>query len=273
MNKFIFFYSFIIITFVNANPGFIYYTPDTYPDSQRDYSLCKLSKPGLICDPNEMLGGVTNLNSTVADYIDPMLVEIQKTTNCSCQDDRCFITPYGRQGVTISVALLKSISSDNVPEEQTPEGRLHLIRNFANALRNRQGRGSCDDDILIVITPEMIYTAVGTGTSPIISKDAIDKVDKIVLPYLQSKDYTRAIVEMTRLYSSALKGEDSGNITSQPWYSPLPLWAVYAIGGGILALIIAIIAIIVIMVLKRKQKTRGYSVGQQARINGQNTRM
>uniref|UniRef100_A0AC34GF81 Uncharacterized protein n=1 Tax=Panagrolaimus sp. ES5 TaxID=591445 RepID=A0AC34GF81_9BILA len=155
MNKLILTFSLFFI-FVNCNPGFIYYTPDTYPDSQRDYQLCKLSKPGLICDPNEMLGDVTNLNSTAADYIDPMLIEIQKTTNCSCQDvDQCFITPNGRQGVTISVALLKSISADNIPEEQTPEGRLHLIRNFANALRNRQQRGSCDDDILIVITPEM----------------------------------------------------------------------------------------------------------------------
>uniref|UniRef100_A0A914XSL2 TPM domain-containing protein n=1 Tax=Panagrolaimus superbus TaxID=310955 RepID=A0A914XSL2_9BILA len=272
MNKLIYIFSSFII-FVNCNPGFTYYTPDTYPDSQRDYQLCKLSKPGLICDPNEMLGDVTNLNSTAADYIDPMLTEIQKTTNCSCQDfDQCFITPFGKQGVTISVALLKSISADNIPEEQTPEGRLHLIQNFANALRNRQQRGSCDDDILIVITPEMIYTAVGTGTSPIISKDAIDKVDKIVLPYLQSKDYTRAIVEMTRMYSSALKGEDSGKIISKPWYSPLPLWSVYAIGGGILAVIIVII-LVIIMVLKRKQKTRGYSVGSEARRNGQNSRL
>ena len=64
MLKIIEFLLFSFLFFVNANPGFIYYTPDTFPDSLRDYQLCKLSGPGFICDPNEILANVTNLNNT-----------------------------------------------------------------------------------------------------------------------------------------------------------------------------------------------------------------
>ena len=118
-----------------------------------------------------------------------------------------------------------------------------------------------------------IYTAVGNGSASIINQNVIDKVDQVVLPYLQTKDYNRALVEMITAYSAVLRGEYYPAVHGgKPWYSPLPLWAVYAIGGAIIAIILIIIIVIILVVLHRR-KTQGYSVGHVASRNADNTRM
>lgn len=55
--------SFIIVSLLSvvlADLGYPDYTPDTYPDSQRDLRACRVPDPSLVCDPNAILNDVDN---------------------------------------------------------------------------------------------------------------------------------------------------------------------------------------------------------------------
>ena len=45
---------------VNSHVTVDEYTAETYPDSELDWEQCGLAKPGLVCDPNNVLSDVEN---------------------------------------------------------------------------------------------------------------------------------------------------------------------------------------------------------------------
>uniref|UniRef100_A0AC34QWJ3 Uncharacterized protein n=2 Tax=Panagrolaimus sp. JU765 TaxID=591449 RepID=A0AC34QWJ3_9BILA len=132
-------------------------------------------------------------------------------------------------------------------------------------------RDQCNDDVLIVISraDNVIYTSVGATAGKFLTPTVILETDKKILPKLENQQFFEAASEMILTYQDVLQGKPLTQVAAEKhWYSPLPLWAVYAIGGGILLLFVLLTASIVCCVLQRKRR-REYTVG---RVN-YNTRM
>uniref|UniRef100_A0A7E4W255 Uncharacterized protein n=1 Tax=Panagrellus redivivus TaxID=6233 RepID=A0A7E4W255_PANRE len=154
----------LVVPFSNRqenNKGLVYYTPETYPDSLKDYAACGLSQPGYICDPNKLLG----ISSNRANSYDSALRRIMAETECPCADStKCYAES---RGFTVSFALLENIYNEEYQKILDPEARISQLSTFAKALRKKQRRGQCDDDILVVISTSdsVIFTETSNGTS------------------------------------------------------------------------------------------------------------
>ena len=201
--------------------------------------------------------------------LDIALKNVQHNTNCSCENRNQCLTPS--QGFTISVAILEKINDDdNSNVNVTLERRLQLAKNFADILRRRQNRGQCEDDILIVLSKldSVVYTAAGETVAKFLTPEIIKNVEERAVPKLNNNQYFEAVSEIVLSYEDILEGKPVKGDAKEPWYHPLPLWAVWAIGGFLVFLILLIIALIIFCCTKRK-RTREYTVG---RVN-YNTRM
>jgi len=248
----------LFLTFIYFCHGFGEYTPATYPDSLRNPALCGLKNAGYICDPSGILG-----NHSI-DELDVALTNVQYNTNCSCEDkNACKTEP---QGFVISVAILEKIKGNDNTDSSLVE-RLELAETFAKGLRIRLNRGQCGDEVLIVLSKNdsVVFTSPGGTAAKILTQDIINEVDDKIRPRLSKNEYFEALSEMILAYEDVFEGKyyssTSNPNAGEPWYHPLPLWAVWVIGGVLLFLILLIIAIIILCCL-RKKRTREYTVGR-----------
>ncbi|KAE9546842.1 hypothetical protein FO519_009946, partial [Halicephalobus sp. NKZ332] len=128
---------FLFLLLISFCESFLYYTPDTYPDSLRNPNACGLRSPGWACDPNLILG------DNIAEAMNIISTNIQHNTNCSCENqNQC---SYPHTGFTISVAILEKIKDNDDIINPSTDHKLKLAEVFANALRIRQNRGHCGD--------------------------------------------------------------------------------------------------------------------------------
>uniref|UniRef100_A0A7E4W3Z0 Secreted protein n=1 Tax=Panagrellus redivivus TaxID=6233 RepID=A0A7E4W3Z0_PANRE len=241
---------------VSPGAGFDYYTPDTYPNSLKDYKTCGLSQPGFVCDPNGLLGvGIPNR----ADGLDILVRQILAETNCSCVDKN-YCNLDGR-GFTVSVAILKHIHTDGSDTELDAAIRSRLMSNFGNALRNKQNRGQCDDDILIVLSSSeaSIYTAMSNTTSEhYLHPEDVADINNEAYDSFKDGKFVVATAKLLNGYKEALKGTRKSSDGKSHWYSPLPTWAVYAIAAGLFLLLVVVIVLVVVF-LRLRSRRREYT--------------
>uniref|UniRef100_A0A158P869 Exostosin domain-containing protein n=1 Tax=Angiostrongylus cantonensis TaxID=6313 RepID=A0A158P869_ANGCA len=119
---------------------FYAYTPETFPDSIEQPIACNMHQASFLCDPSNQKILLINENF----YSFPILSLFRPSTRCTCSPmdvGQCDDSP---RGFTISVAVVrKMVNLDSI--------RM-AAEEFADALRERQNRGQCNDDVLIFVS-------------------------------------------------------------------------------------------------------------------------
>lgn len=191
------------ITIQVESLGFPYYSPDVFPDSYHDLKRCGVTSKSSVCDPDNILGeeGVNLLHGITK--------SIESSTNCSCLPSD---TPLGTcslepRGYIISVAVLSKIYVYS-----RSEGIKHdLERIFPDALRRKQDRGQCDDDILIVLALKnnVIATSVGSVARRKLHSEVVDKVIELArFRYLDQNEYAKGLHLMIEIFGKVLSGQN-----------------------------------------------------------------
>ncbi|CAD5205506.1 unnamed protein product [Bursaphelenchus okinawaensis] len=181
---------------------FPYYSPDTYPDSFRDFRSCGLPWRSLVCDADGVLDEEGRL------LLDKSTRLIENNTKCGCApQDGPFGSCLEDKGYRISVAILDSIfveSSEEVVKER-------LERVFPEALRKKQERGQCDDDIVIVLAVKnrIIATSVGMVARRKLNFEIVDKVTEFAkIRHLDQGEYAKGLNLMIEIFGKVLTGEN-----------------------------------------------------------------
>lgn len=259
----------LLLTVINGvlADGSDTYTPVTYPNSLRDFRLCRVMDPSLACDPNHILNDIDGKEGIEMLHRD--LSMLQETTNCSCtpEDNSLGSCNYPKsQGYTVSVAVLNKVRDD--PSDPTdPQTRQQKVAIFGKDLRLRYYRGQCSDDAFIILSANdsTVWTAVGEVMSRKLTQDLITSVSMVAEEkYFVKKQYTEGLLYMVNQYTEILKGNQV-TIVKPGSNLPIPLWLIIVIGAVILGIIVAVIVGIVLCCI-RKSKTRGYEVGQERRF-------
>ncbi|CAD5208304.1 unnamed protein product [Bursaphelenchus xylophilus] len=236
---------------------FPYYSPDAYPDSERDFSLCRMPWRSLVCDPNEILSEEGLLQ------LDRSTKFILNKTKCPCAS---YDSPMGyctkETGYSISIAVLDSIyveSSELVIKER-------LERIFPEALRRKQSRGQCDDDILIVLAVKnrIVATSVGSVARRKLNYEIVDKVTELAkFRYFDDGDYARGLNLMVEIFGKVLAGENYLEVLPSKverlyfyklknLFPSWPIWLTFLVLVGIPAIVVLIVLITALIISLRK---------------------
>ncbi|KAE9546027.1 hypothetical protein FO519_010761, partial [Halicephalobus sp. NKZ332] len=154
-----------------------------------------------------------------------VLTNIRQNTNCTCKDpEKCHRSP---KGFTVSVAILEKIKDNDDMTNPSLDHKLKLAEVFANALRIRQNRGQCGDDILIVLSKSdgVIYTSLGMTAAKFLTPEVIQGTDKKIKSKLEKQEYFEALSEMIFTFEDALENSMKGRSQSRSslyWF----LWAI-----------------------------------------------
>ncbi|KAM3716133.1 Protein LST4 [Dirofilaria immitis] len=263
-------YIIIIIPFLSFTFSLIHrssnYTIETFPDSLARPDLCGINSPGFACDPDQLLQRFNHTFSG-AEYLSQHLQRIRYATNCSClEEDRLYghcsiINPHG---YTISIAVMKSIAINN--DTMNSKRLIDSLRIFAENLRQRQNRGQCADDALIVAIANwnFVYTSVGEVIGKVLTPSVIARISQEAEPLLSSANYLYGLTFMVDGYGQFLQysAPDTENKSwKMIWSSIMSNWLNIFLS---LIVLISFVILIVLIVMRfccnEKQK---YIVGRQ----------
>ncbi|CAI2353405.1 unnamed protein product [Caenorhabditis sp. 36 PRJEB53466] len=234
------------------------YTPYTYPDSMTQSELCGQTKPSFFCDPNNIVNRKqTNSNDSVVDEensFEKELLYVRGETNCSCIH-KSFCAPSPR-GYTISIAVVEKMRLDS--NETSRESILEAAKVFADVIRDRQSRGQCDDDLVILLSArdQVVYTSVGE----------MIKVDELVIRqiseqgevFFRKMQYREGLEWMIKQYKHVLKQERIEHL----WNWPLPEWVLLVLAALVLLVLGTLICAITYMCIRfcRRDRRDEYSM-------------
>ncbi|KAE9418203.1 hypothetical protein Angca_000961 [Angiostrongylus cantonensis] len=214
---------------------FYAYTPETFPDSIEQPIACNMHQASFLCDPSNVLskGNLTANHILLSNS----LIEVRESTRCTCSPmdvGQCDDSP---RGFTISVAVVRKMVLD-VMHSNLDSIRM-AAEEFADALRERQNRGQCNDDVLIFVSvDDHVVKYFSTLIIPVflVSVNVWETLP-VSESYIQSSDYVEGILYMVESYATLLKGESLDLSTGYKWR--IPLWLAITIGSGLVTLLLA----------------------------------
>ncbi|VDM54629.1 unnamed protein product [Angiostrongylus costaricensis] len=147
---------------------------------------------------------------------------------------QCDDSPHG---FTISVAVVRKMVV-YVMHSNVDTIRM-AAEEFADALRERQNRGQCDDDVLIFVSVDdhVVWTSLGSVTKRYLTDSAVNAVTTRAELHIQSGDYMEGILYMVESYTTLLKGESLDLSTGFKWR--VPLWLAITTGSGLVIFLLA----------------------------------
>ncbi|KAK0419858.1 hypothetical protein QR680_014372 [Steinernema hermaphroditum] len=243
----------------NAEGGYRDWSPETFPNSMRDFQLCRVDKPSYVCDPNGLLEAVNGKAGTAA--LENALEELRNSTKCACpQIDHnvCDLIPHG---FTASVAVVERMKLP--PGRDDVNSRTEAILQFADDLRIRFPRGQCYDDLFIVLSANdsAVWTSVGRITELTLRPEMVDSITAVAKKWFRKGEYTKGLQYMVDAYAKVLRGEKITITDPNGWYWPIPLWSIILVAVCLLVIVLGSIGLCIKCCCCRK--TDGYTLGQR----------
>ncbi|KJH41162.1 hypothetical protein DICVIV_12863 [Dictyocaulus viviparus] len=99
-----------------------------------------------------MLNQASPDNSDTCHVLSDLLNDVRENTKCSCSPMDVGQCDDSTHGFTISVVIIRKMMLDIT--ECKPDNIRDVARHFTEALRERQNRGQCNDDLLVVLSAD-----------------------------------------------------------------------------------------------------------------------
>ncbi|XP_071798995.1 uncharacterized protein [Asterias amurensis] len=183
-------------------------TTDLYPNPQKDLYRCgQRGRTSWICDPDQILSfkEAIEVNNTLTD--------IRQETKCACANQALCTNGTG-PGYRVAVAVMSFIP--------TTRSQKITAKSYATFLREQEWKyGSCDDDVVIVVSKleKKVAVSIGDNAAKMLSADVMKDILSDTNEYFQKENFSDGLLEFIGLMKLAFDND-------YKLIPPFPVWTV-----------------------------------------------
>ncbi|GFS93219.1 uncharacterized protein NPIL_52571 [Nephila pilipes] len=202
-----------------------------FPNPQREWRMCGMSKPAFVCDPEYIL------TRGDAEKLDQIAAEFRKSTSCLCP--KC----PDNIGVSLGIFIRHNVSKEIMTKY--PNGKA-----ISEMIRRRWGLSSCDGDIVILLLTQQNISefSFGPAVTNIFPQETASKILHDCLPHFETGWYYQGLESIANSFNDVLVKLQRQTV---PTFKNL-IFGI-AMGFGVL-LILAITAFIIMHRQSQKRK-------------------